>query len=90
PMPMPGGQEALAMLGNVGADLREMRREPRRLMDWIDRIDPVFIADEHRERVGHELPVAAEKTLAKIRDVDTRISSRLEAAIDAVHEAVRR
>ena len=89
PMPMPGGQEALALLGNVGADLRDMRRDLRRLMEWIDRIDPVFIADEHRDRVRHELPLAAEKVLTSLGGIDARIGSRLDDAIEAVHKAVR-
>lgn len=89
PMPMPGGQEALALLGNVGADLRDMRRDLRRLMEWVDRIDPVFIADEHRIRVREELPRAAEKILTQLSGIDQRIGTRLEDAIEAVHKAVR-
>ena len=89
PMAMPGGQEALALLGNVGADLRSMQRDLRRLREWLDRIDPVFIADEHRERVRHDLPAAAQRVIADVDRIEARIGSRLEEAIDAVHKAVR-
>ena len=89
PMAMPGGQEALALLGNVGADLRSMQRDLRRLCEWLDRIDPVFMADEHRERVRHELPVAAQRVITEIGRIEARIGSRLDEAIDAVYKAVR-
>lgn len=89
PRAMPGGQEALAMLGNVGSDLRDMQRDLRRLREWLDRIDPVFIADEHRERVRHELPLAAQRVIADLGLIEERIGTRLEEAIDAVHRALR-
>ncbi|BBD98250.1 hypothetical protein SAMIE_1017510 [Sphingobium amiense] len=89
PMAMPGGQEALALLGNVASDLRDMQRDLRRLREWLDRIDPVFIADEHRERVRNELPLAAQRVTADIGRIEARIGTRLEEAIDAIHKAVR-
>ncbi|WP_156029004.1 hypothetical protein [Sphingobium sp. DC-2] len=89
PMAMPGGQEALALLGNVASDLRGMQRDLRRLREWLDRIDPVFIADEHRERVRQELPLAAERVIADISRMEAWIGTRLEEAIDAIHKAVR-
>ncbi|AEG50653.1 hypothetical protein Sphch_3029 [Sphingobium chlorophenolicum L-1] len=89
PMAMPGGQEALALLGNVASDLRGMQRDLRRLHEWLDRIDPVFIADEHRERVRNELPLAAQRVIADVGRIEARIGTRLEEAIDAIHKAVR-
>lgn len=89
-MPLPGGQEALALLGNVGIDLREAARHLRRLLEWIERIDPVFIADEHRERVKHELPVIAEKVLTRLATLEPELRPRLDAAIDAIVGPKRR
>lgn len=89
-MPLPGGQEALALLGNVGVDLRETARDLRRLREWIGRIDPVFIADEHRERVKHELPVIAEKVLTRLATLEPELRPRLDAAIDAIVAPKRR
>ncbi|NJR78759.1 hypothetical protein [Sphingomonas corticis] len=89
-MPMPGGQEALALLGNVAVDLRDAARDLRRLREWIDRIDPVFIADEHRERVKHELPVIAEKVLTRLTALEPALRPRLDSAIDAIVAPKRR
>ena len=89
-MPMPGGQEALALLGNVGGDLHELRRDVRRLLAWINRIDPIFIAEEHRDRVRDELPVAIEKIVVALGTIEPAIRPRLDQAIDAIIAPARR
>jgi hypothetical protein len=87
---MPGGQEALALLGNVGTDLREMKRDLRRMREWIDRIDPVFIAEEHRERVREELPFLMIELLRRLDSAEASVTPRLNKAIDAVRKALGR
>jgi hypothetical protein len=89
-LPMPGGQEALALLGNVGTDLREMKRDLRRMREWIDRIDPVFIAEEHRERVREELPFLMIELLRRLDSAEASVTPRLNKAIDAVRKALGR
>lgn len=89
-MPMPGGQEALALLGNVSVHLRDACRNLWRLTEWIERIDPVFIAEEHRERVRHELPVIAEKVIARLAALEPELRPRLDEAIDAIVAPGRR
>lgn len=89
-LPMPGGQEALAILGNVGTDLREMRRAATRMCDWLYRIDPVFISDEHRERVRHELPQKMLELQMKLEDLESIMTPRLVRAIDALLRALGR
>lgn len=89
-MPMPGGQEALALLGNVSVHLRDACRDLWRLTDWIDRIDPVFIAEEHCERVRHELPLIAEKVIARLAKLESELRPRLDEAIDAIVAPRRR
>jgi len=89
-MPMPGGQESLAVLGNVGSDLRAMRMDLKKMVDWLDRIDPVFIADEHRQRVLYELPTLMQQLLVKLDRREAAITPRLSSAIDRLVEAIRR
>lgn len=89
-MPMPGGQEALALLGNVGSDLREMKRDIRRMREWIDRIDPEFIADEHRDRVREELPYLMAQLAVRMLSAEEIVTPRLTKAIEAVRAALRR
>lgn len=89
-LPMPGGQEALALLGNVGTDLREMKRDLRRMREWIDRIDPVFIAEEHRERVREELPFLMTELLRRLDTAEASMTQRLTKAIEAVRKALGR
>ena len=87
---MPGGQESLAVLGNVGSDLRAMRMDLKKMVDWLDRIDPVFIADEHRQRVLYELPTLMQQLLVKLDRREVAITPRLSSAIDRLVEAIRR
>jgi len=87
---MPGGQESLAVLGNVGSDLRAMRMDLKKMVDWLDRIDPVFIADEHRQRVLYELPTLMQQLLVKLDRREAAITPRLSSAIDRLVEAIRR
>lgn len=89
-LPMPGGQEALALLGNAGTDLREMKRDLRRMREWLDRIDPVFIAEEHRERVREELPFLLVELLRRLDSAEASVTPRLTKAIEAVRRALGR
>ncbi|WP_430388385.1 hypothetical protein [Blastomonas fulva] len=89
-MPMPGGQAALALLGNVGSDLRAMRKDLQKMIDWLDRIDPVFIADEHRHRVLYELPSLMQQLLVRLHDSEAQITPRLSSAIDQLAKLMRR
>lgn len=89
-MPMPGGQEALALLGNVGCDLRAMRADLKKMIDWLDRIDPVFIADEHRHRVLYDLPSLMQQLLVRLNDSEAEVSQRLSDAIDQLIRLMRR
>jgi len=89
-LPMAGGQEALALLGGVGTDLREMKRDLRRMREWIDRIDPVFIAEEHRERVRDELPFLMGELLRRLDSAEASVTPRLTKAIEAVRSAIGR
>lgn len=86
-LPMPGGQEALARLGNVGTDLREMKRDLKRMREWIDRIDPVLISEKHRERVRNDLPDQMDDLLREIDLSQRIITPKLERAIEAVRKA---
>lgn len=87
-LPMPGGQEALALLGNAGTDLREMKRDLRRMLEWLDRIDPIFIAEEHRERVREELPFLMVELLRRLGGAEEIVTPRLIKAINAVRKAL--
>lgn len=89
-IPMPGGQAALALLGNVGSDLRAMRKDLQKMIDWLDRIDPVFIADEHRHRVLYELPSLMQQLLVRLHDSESDVSPRLSSAIDQLISLMRR
>lgn len=89
-MPMPGGQGALALLGNIGSDLRAMRKDLQKMIDWLDRIDPVFIADEHRHRVLYELPSQMQQLLVRLHDSESDVSPRLSNAIDQLIRLIRR
>ncbi len=86
-LPMPGGQEALARLGNVGTDLREMKRDLKRMREWIDRIDPVLISDEHRDRVRNDLPDRMDALFRQIDLAERLITPQLDQAIEAVRKA---
>lgn len=89
-MPLSGGQEALALLGNVGGDLRAMRADLKKMIDWLDRIDPVFIADEHRFRVLYELPSLMQQLMLRLHDSEADVSPRLSNAIDLLISLMRR
>ena len=86
---MPGGQEALAILGNIGTDLRETRAGLKKMVEWLDRIDPVFIAEEHRARVRNELPKLMAILLQRLDETEAQVSPRLSSAIDGLLQALR-
>lgn len=88
-LPMPGGQEALAILGNIGTDLRETRASLKKMVEWLDRIDPVFIAEEHRARVRNDLPNLMATLLNRLDETEARVSPRLSSAIDGLLQALR-
>ena len=56
----------------------------------MDRIDPVFIADEHKSRVRYELPELLARLLARLDQAERKITPKLDTAIDAVTKAMRR
>ena len=80
----------MALLGQAGTDLREMKRDLRRMLEWINRIDPVFIADEHRDRVRHELPLLMHDLIWKIEEAEMSVTPSLVRAIEAVRKASSR
>ena len=88
--PLPGAQDALADLGSVGTDLRRLRHDVEKMATWMDRIDPVFIADEHKSRVRNELPELLARLLARLDEAEKKITPKLDTAIDAVTNAMRR